>query len=409
MKFLILAALLLINTFGMSNVQAAKSEKIAIKEGPAVVLGIERLDEYEKIFKDKRVGLITNQTGVDSALRSSEDILLEKTNLTGIFVPEHGLFGAVAAGEDVGNASYKGIKVHSLYGSTKRPTKEMLDTIDIMAIDIQDVGARHYTYVSTMAYAMEACAKNGKKFVVFDRPNPIGGKMEGPTLKKGLDSFIGLYPVPLRHGMTIGEYARYINETEKLNLDLTVIPMKGWERRMYWEDTKLPWVGTSPQIPTAETALVYVTTGMIGDSNLSVGIGTTKPFYYVGAPFAKKEEVANKLNALNLPGVYFRPIAYIPSYGTFAKELCQGIEIYVKDKEKYQAAETGAQLLRSFEELYPNKVVYPARYGGDGYKIDIALGETALRAGLPLERLFARWDRENTEFLETVKGQLLYK
>lgn len=386
-----------------------KDHKKAAAQGPAVTLGIERLGEYAQLFAGKRVGLITNQTGVDSKLRSSEDILLEQTDLTGIFVPEHGLFGAIAAGDDVEGAEYKGVKVYSLYGATKRPTPAMLDTIDVMTVDIQDVGARHYTYISTMAYAMEECAKAGKKFVVFDRPNPLGGMIEGPTLKKGQESFIGLYPVPLRHGMTIGEYARYINDTQKLGLDLTVIPMQGWQRWMYWQDTGLPWVGTSPQIPTAATALYYVTTGILGDTDLSVGIGTTKPFYYVGAPFADKEELAAKLNGLQLPGVHFRPAAFIPAYGAFAGELCQGVELYITDAEAYRAAATGANILRCIEELYPDKVVYPARYGGEGYKIDIALGETALRAGVPLERLLPRWDREAQEFAEQVQPYLLYK
>ena len=185
--------------------------------------------------------------------------------------------------------------------------------------------------------------------------------------------------------------------------------MKGWQRKMYWQDTGLPWVGTSPQIPTAATALYYVTTGILGDTNLSVGIGTTKPFYYVGAPFAEKDAVADKLNSLPLPGVYFRPAAFIPAYGAFAKELCQGVEIYITDAEIYRAALTGANILRCIEELYPDKVVYPARYGGKGYKIDIALGETALRVGVPLERLLPRWDREAQEFAEQVRPYLLYK
>ena len=410
MKRLILALTLLVVvlTAGCADAGRRDQDKKAVP-GPAVTLGVERIGEYEQLFAGKRVGLITNQSGVDSKLRSSEDILLAQTNLTGIFVPEHGLFGAVAAGDDVDGSEYKGVKVHSLYGDTKRPTQAMLDTIDVMTVDIQDVGARHYTYVSTMAYAMEACAKAGKKFVVFDRPNPLGGLIEGPVLKKGQASFIGLYPVPLRHGLTIGEYARYINDTQKLGLDLTVIPMQGWQRKMYWQDTGLPWVGTSPQIPTAATALDYVTTGILGDTNLSVGIGTTKPFYYVGAPFADKDAIAGKLNSLQLPGVHFRPLAFIPRYGAFAEELCQGVEIYITDAAVYRAAVTGANILRSFEELYPNKVVYPARYGGEGYKIDIALGETALRVGVPLERLLPRWDREAQTFTEQVQPYLLYK
>ena len=387
MKRLILALILLVVVLitGCADAGRRDQDKKSV-HGPTVTLGIERIGEYEQLFAGKRVGLITNQTGVDSKLRSSEDILLAHTDLTGIFVPEHGLFGAVAAGDDVDGAEYKGVKVYSLYGAARRPTPAMLDAIDVMTVDIQDVGARHYTYVSTMAYAMEECAKAGKKFVVFD-----------------------LYPVPLRHGLTIGEYARYINDTQKLGLDLTVIPMKGWQRKMYWQDTGLPWVGTSPQIPTAATALYYVTTGILGDTNLSVGIGTTKPFYYVGAPFAEKDAVADKLNSLQLPGVYFRPAAFIPAYGAFAKELCQGVEIYITDAEIYRAALTGANILRCIEELYPDKVVYPARYGGKGYKIDIALGETALRVGVPLERLLPRWDREAQEFAEQVRPYLLYK
>lgn len=409
MKRLVLALIVLVAVVSAGCVDAGKSDKKEADDSPAVILGIERVDEYAKLFAGMRVGLITNQTGVDSKLRSSEDILLEKTDLTGIFVPEHGLFGAVAAGDDVDGEEYKGVIVYSLYGSTKRPTQEMLDTIDVMAIDIQDVGARHYTYVSTMAYAMEECAKAGKKFVVFDRPNPISGVVEGPILKKDMDSFIGLYPVPLRHGMTIGEYARYINGTRNLGLDLAVIPMQGWQRQMYWQDTGLPWVGTSPQIPTAATTLYYVTTGILGDTNLSVGVGTTKPFYYVGAPFARQEEVAARLNSLQLPGVHFRPAAFIPAYGVFAKELCQGVELYITDATAYRAAATGANILRAFEELYPGRVVYPSRYGSKGYKIDIALGENALRVGVPLERLLPRWERETREFTELVQPYLLYK
>ncbi len=379
MKRLILALILLVVVLitGCADAGRRDQDKKSV-HGPTVTLGIERIGEYEQLFAGKRVGLITNQTGVDSKLRSSEDILLAHTDLTGIFVPEHGLFGAVAAGDDVDGAEYKGVKVYSLYGAARRPTPAMLDSIDVMTVDIQDVGARHYTYVSTMAYAMEECAKAGKKFVVFDRPNPIGGLMEGPLLRQEQASFIGLYPVPL-------------------------------QRKMYWQDTGLPWVGTSPQIPTAATALYYVTTGILGDTNLSVGIGTTKPFYYVGAPFAEKDAVADKLNSLQLPGVYFRPAAFIPAYGAFAKELCQGVEIYITDAEIYRAALTGANILRCIEELYPDKVVYPARYGGKGYKIDIALGETALRVGVPLERLLPRWDREAQEFAEQVRPYLLYK
>lgn len=373
-----------------------------------VILGIERINDYADIFAGKRVGLITNQTGVDRNLKSSVDILRSKVQLQAVFVPEHGLFGAVTAGDDVKNDKYEGIEVRSLYGDTRRPTKAMLADIDVLAFDIQDVGTRHYTYVSTMAYAMEACAKEGKKFVVFDRPNPLGGYYEGPTLKNGFETFIGLYNVPLRHGLTVGEYARFINKEYKIGADLQVIPMKNWTKEMLFEQTGLPWVATSPNIPTETSAFCYAATGIVGDMNISVGIGTTKPFEYVGTPWLDKLAFAAQLNALEMPGVIFRPIAFIPNYGTYAGELCQGVQIHITDKRSFQPAHVGAQMVRLLMKDYPQKDLFPKR-NSDGYKIDIALGESSLRyAEIPLEDIFKRWDRENAYFAEKVQPYLLY-
>ena len=373
-----------------------------------VILGIERINDYADIFAGKRVGLITNQTGVDRNLKSSVDILRSKVQLQAVFVPEHGLFGAVTAGDDVKNDKYEGIEVRSLYGDTRRPTKAMLADIDVLAFDIQDVGTRHYTYVSTMAYAMEACAKEGKKFVVFDRPNPLGGYYEGPTLKNGFETFIGLYNVPLRHGLTVGEYARFINKEYKIGADLQVIPMKNWTKEMLFEQTGLPWVATSPNIPTETSAFCYAATGIVGDMNISVGIGTTKPFEYVGTPWLDKLAFAAQLNALEMPGVIFRPIAFIPNYGMNAGELCQGVQIHITDKRSFQPAHVGAQMVRLLMKDYPQKDLFPKR-NSDGYKIDIALGESSLRyAEIPLEDIFKRWDRENAYFAEKVQPYLLY-
>ncbi|MGE4588099.1 MAG: exo-beta-N-acetylmuramidase NamZ domain-containing protein [Acidaminococcaceae bacterium] len=380
----------------------------AKEKSKRVVLGIERIEDYTKIFTGKRVGLITNQTGVTHDLKSSVDLLRSKVNLQAIFVPEHGLFGAVTAGDDVKNDNYEGIEVRSLYGDTRRPSKAMLSDIDILAFDIQDVGTRHYTYVSTMAYAMEACAKEGKKFIVFDRPNPLGGNYEGPTLKNGFESFIGLYNVPLRHGLTVGEYARFINKEYQIGADLTVIPMKNWTREMLFEQTGLPWIATSPNIPTEASAFCYAATGIVGDMNISVGIGTTKPFEYVGAPWLDKMDFAAKLNALQMPGVIFRPIAFMPNYGMYAGELCQGVQMHITDKRSFQPAHVGAQMVRLLMKDYSQIDLFPKR-SSDGFKIDIALGESSLRyAEIPLEDIFNRWGRENAYFAEKVQPYLLY-
>ena len=256
-------------------IMTALAGETAIRREP-VKLGIDNVDDYLYLFKDKRVGLITNQTGVNSQLESTIDVLRQKANMVALFSPEHGIRGAAAAGDKVASGvdGKTGIPVHSLYGATRKPTAEMLADIDVLCFDIQDVGARFYTYISTMAYAMESCREQNKLFVVFDRPNPIGGEaVEGPVLKQGLQSFIGLYPIPIRHGMTVGELARLFNEEFNINTDLAVVKMSGWQRRMYWEDTGLTWIMTSPNIPTPDTALVYPGTGLLGGTNISEGVG----------------------------------------------------------------------------------------------------------------------------------------
>lgn len=377
-----------------------------------VTLGIERIDEpfVQEQLAGKRLGLFTNQSGVDSRLRSSVALLQEKYNLTALFVPEHGLFGAVAAGETFASHSYKHIPVHSLYGATRRPTPEMLVQIDAMVVDIQDVGIRHYTYFSSLAYIMEECAKEKKQVIVLDRPNPLGGTIQGPVLKPEYKTFIGLYELPLRHGLTIGEFARYINSTQHIDCDLKVIPMKGWHRRQLWQDTGLPWVQTSPLIPTPETALLYGVTGVCGDSNLSVGVGTAKPFYFVGAPFADADAVKAALDARHLAGVAFRAARFTPRYGAYQDELVQGVEIYLTDVRRVNLPELDYILFSTFKSLYPEQIKTPERgYGSKGYKLDIALGESSLREGEAAETAFARWQQECADFTQQVKPYLLYK
>lgn len=377
-----------------------------------VLLGVERLAEPEvqQLLQGRRLGLFTNQSGVDSKLRSGVDLVRERYNLAAIFVPEHGLYGAVAAGEKFSSHEYQKIPVLSLYGDSRRPSKEMLDKIDVMVVDIQDVGVRHYTYFSSLAYIMEECAKQQKQVVVLDRPNPLGGLMQGPVLKEQYATFIGLYPLPLRHGLTIGEFAQYINKEQKINCSLAVVPMQNYRRLMTWEDTLLPWVQTSPRIPTAETAFLYCITGSLGNGNLSVGIGTGKPFHFIGAPFMDAVQVKNTLDDLKLKGIGFRAAAFTPEAGAYAGELVQGVEIYVLDKRAANLPEAGYAVLQALRRLYPDKLTFKERgYGLPGYKIDTNLGESSAREGLPDAEVFPRWQQECVDFAKTVQTYLLYK
>ena len=398
--------LLLLSLLFIVNIAQARSR---------VVLGVERLDEpvAQTLLAQKRIGLFTNQTGVDSRLQSSVSLVQERYQLTGIFVPEHGLFGAVAAGEKFAGSDFAGVPVHSLYGATRRPTAEMLKDIDVMLIDIQDVGIRHYTYFSSLAYIMEECAKEKKQVVVLDRPNPLGGAMQGPVLKPENASFIGLYELPLRHGLTIGEFARFINATQKLGCDLQVVPMLGWRRNMLWQDTHLPWVLTSPLIPTQETALLYGVTGVIGDSNLSVGVGTAKPFFFVGAPFVEAQRLQAALAAALPAGTGVRAAAYTPRYGAYNGELVQGVELYLTDVRRVNVAELQYKLYQTLVRLYPEQVKTPERgYGAQGFKLDIAWGEDSLRLCKDVEAdeaVFARWRAECAAFAAQVQPYLLYK
>ena len=286
-----------------------------------VVLGIERIDEFKNVFEGKRIGLITNPTGIASDFTSSIDVLRNKTNLVALFSPEHGVRADIQAGMHLPTYvdEETGITVYSLYGKHKKPSKEMMDELDIMSIDVQDNGSRYYTFIYTMAYAMYACAEYGKEFVVFDRPNPIGGvKVEGNKLDtEKYRSFVGYFEMPQRHGMTIGELAKLFNEEYKIGCKLTVIPMKGWDRSMSFEDTNLPWVVPTPNIPTINTCYAYNATCIFEGTNFAEGRGTTTPFELIGAPWVKSETLARELNAYGLEGVHFRPQYFTPTFSKY--------------------------------------------------------------------------------------------
>lgn len=319
------------------------------------LLGIDQIEDYLDLFQNKKVGLITNQSGVNSNYESSIDVLYKNVNLVSLFAPEHGIRGNVNEGTTIGDMvdSKTGIKINSLYGSTLSPTKEMLDEIDVLCFDIQDVGARFYTYIYTMSNAMIECAKYNKKFVVFDRPNPItGSQVEGNILDMNYSSFIGKYPLVQRHGMTVGELAMMFNIEFEIGCDLTVIKMKDYDRTKYLDETSFPWVNPSPNIPQIETAVIYPGTCVFEGTNLSVARGTTKPFQWIGAPYIDGEAWAEELNKLNLPGVYFRAVWFTPLSSTNANKLCSGVEVHVTNRETFESVYTGWAMFYVVRHMY---------------------------------------------------------
>ena len=328
-----------------------------------VQTGIEvlRADGFT-LLEGKRVGLTTNPTGVDSNLKSTIDILweAENVNLVALYGPEHGVRGNVHAGDVVDNEVDKktGLKMYSLYGKTKKPTKEMMDEIDVMVYDIQDNGCRSYTYISTMGMLMEACIEHGKELIVLDRPNPLGGeKIEGCLVEDGYISFVSQFKIPYLYGQTPGELALYLNATDYENkCKLTVVKMKGWERDMTWDETGLEWVVASPHVPHGQSAIFYPVTGIFGEFGyISIGVGYTLPFEVMGAPWISADTLAEAMNALELPGLEFRPIYYKPYYSTFQGELCQGVQIHILDYKKARLSEVQFLVVQELMRLWPEK------------------------------------------------------
>ena len=328
-----------------------------------VQTGIEvlRADGF-KLLEGKRVGLTTNPTGVDSHLKSTIDILweAENVNLVALYGPEHGVRGNVHAGDVVDNEVDKktGLKMYSLYGKTKKPTKEMMDEIDVMVYDIQDNGCRSYTYISTMGMLMEACIEHNKELVILDRPNPLGGKkIEGCLVEDGYISFVSQFKIPYLYGQTPGELAMYLNATDYENkCKLTVVKMKGWKRDMTWEETGLEWIVASPHVPHGQSAVFYPVTGIFGEFGyISIGVGYTLPFEVMGAPWISADTLAEAMNALDLPGLEFRPIYYKPYYSTFKGELCQGVQIHILDYEKARLSEVQFLVVQELMRLWPEK------------------------------------------------------
>lgn len=381
-------------------------------------LGVEvLLNDKKDLIEGKRVGLITNPTGVDQNLNSIVDILHNDPDveLTALYGPEHGVRGSAQAGEYVEYYidEKTGLPVYSLYGKTKKPTPEMLENIDVLLFDIQDVGTRFYTYIYTMAYAMEAAKENNIPLIVLDRPNPQGGtKVEGPVLDMKYSSFVGNYSIPLRHGMTVGELAELFNEEFEIGAELTVVKMNDWKRDMYYDDTSLPFVMPSPNMPTLETALVYPGAALIEGTNVSEGRGTTKPFELIGAPFINADDLAGHLNSLNLPGVTFRAASFTPSFSKHAGKLSHGIQIHVTHRDAFKPVETGLHIVKAIHDMYPEDFEFRAENSAGISFFDNLMGNGWVREdieeGEPVEEISSKWQKELKQFNKTREEYLLY-
>jgi uncharacterized protein YbbC (DUF1343 family) len=403
-----------------------------------VVPGIEVfLKSHLDTVKGKRVGLVTNQTGVDSNLESVVDIFHDnqEINLVALYGPEHGVRGNAQAGEYVSfyiDDKYN-IPVFSLYGQSRKPEAGMLknideymrsfdtiksgkvpessmvESLDVLIFDIQDVGTRIYTYIATMVYCMQTSVENGVDFIVLDRPNPINGEdLEGPLLEyPEYSSFVGLYPIPVRHGMTIGELAEFFNDKflEK-KVNLTVIPMQGWKRKMWYDETSLSWVIPSPNIPTLDTATVYPGQVFLEGTNISEGRGTTKPFEVFGAPWIDGYELAKKLNELNLKGIRFREAWFSPTFSKFKGELCGGAQIHVIDRNQYRPFESSLHIIKTVMNMYPSHFKFHNEY------FDIIMGTSkvrqALEKGSDVKEIIKSYQDELDNFSELRKSYLLY-
>lgn len=361
-------------------------------------------------LRGRCVGIVTNPTGVTSRLTSIVDAVHRDTSvcLRALYAPEHGLRGAAPAGAHVASFTdpVTGLPVYSLYGAQRRPSAQMLSDVEVLLVDLQDVGDRDYTYVSTLAYVMESAKQHGREVWVLDRPNPVGGTLvEGPLLDPRFRSFISLYPIPIRHGMTIGELARMMNERFGIGCALRVIAMQGWRRAMIWPDTGLQWVQTSPQVPTWQTCFPLLTTGLLDDLGVFNGVGTSKPFFGFGLPGIAPERLASALNARDLPGVWFRPAYWQPFFGSFEHRTVAGVELQIYDYHVYRGVPTAVELATALRDLDPRGVRYghglDADWGTDAFRL-------ALEAGRSSAEILALWRDATAAFKRSRAPYLLY-
>lgn len=387
-----------------------------------IILGIENLLSHEAdLIKGKKVGLVCNQSSVMHSFQHIIDkiIQLKDCNLTALFGPQHGIRGEVQDNmiETPHTLDRKtGIRVFSLYSETREPTEEMLNGLDTLVIDIQDVGCRVYTFIYTMANCMRAAKKHGLPIIICDRPNPINGEtVEGNLLKEEFASFVGQFPIPMRHGMTIGELALLFNDYFHINCNLKVVKMSGWQRHFWMEDTDSPWVIPSPNMPTLNTTKVFPGCVLLEGTKLSEGRGTTIPFELAGAPYIHAEKFAEYLNDLRLPGVYFRECSFQPTFQKHQGNFCEGVQLHIVDKNIFRPIITGIALIQAAMTLYPNNFGWkqpPYEYVYEKLPIDVIAGTDTLRKSLEngrnLSDLSEIWREDEQSFKKLRRDFLLY-
>ncbi len=388
-----------------------------------VKTGLDNIEEYLNLLTGKRIGIITNHTAYNVENQHIIDVFTKKLKLqvTALFGPEHGIRGDEAAGETIGSTldPSQNIPIFSLYGQVRKPTLEMLENIDILVFDIQDIGARFYTYIYTMSLAMEAAAEHRIPFLVLDRPNPINGiQVEGNMLEPQFATFVGLYPIPVRHGMTIGELATLINEENwlqsEIKANLTIIPLKNWQRAFWFDQTGLKFIKPSPNIPDLDTATIYPGLCLLEGTNVSEGRGTFTPFILFGAPWMDSNSLCDRLNELNCAGVEFEPAVFTPKSipemapdPKYKNEKCNGCRVIVTDREQLQAYWTGIQIVKTIYDLYPDKFEWRTQH------FDRLCGSASVRDAivghLNLKELKILWEKNLEKFLKMRDKYLLYR
>jgi len=388
----------------------------------SIKLGIEMvLENSTEILRNLRIGLICNQASVNHQFQHGADLFFEdpKINLTALFGPQHGIRGDVQDNmiETEHNIDKKTkLPIYSLYSETREPTEDMLKDLDALVFDLQDVGGRVYTFIYTMANAMKACAKFGKKMFICDRPNPINGiDVEGNYLEKEYQSFVGQYPIPMRHGLTVGELAKLFNKEFEINCDLEVITMENWRREKYYDETDAPWVLPSPNIPTVESTVVFPATVFLEGTQISEGRGTTRPFEIIGAPYIDADELAEALDALQLSGVIFRPINFLPTFQKHAGKVCGGVFLHIIDRKVFEPVITGIAIVKTIHDLYTDEFkwkVPPYEYVYDLNPFDVISGTDKIRKfivdGADINTIKHYWQNDVKEFQELREKYLLY-
>lgn len=383
--------------------------------------GLDVLFESQKsILSGKRIGLLANPSAIDSSHRFILDLFLAEPSwqVTTLFGPEHGLRSEMQDQEwcDGFEDPQTGLPVYSLYGERLKPEPEMLRDVDVVVYDIQDVGSRYYTFIYTLAYMMETCGNHGISVVVLDRPNPINGvDFEGPMLEPGYESFVGRFPLPTRHGMTAGELATFFRDSCGIPCNLEIVKMEGWKRREFHDQTKLPWVLPSPNMPTVDTALVYPGQCLLEGTNVSEGRGTTRPFEIFGAPWIHPDRFCKHMEGYALPGAVFRPLYFRPTFNKFAREVCGGAQIHVTNRRKFQPVQTTLCILHALLALNSNDFKWkdpPYEYVTDRLPIDILFGNSwvreSLEQGLSPAKIAKRWKPALRSFKKLRKNFLIY-